>query len=409
MQNGRLGAVRVAERDRLVVAEPRAEERTHADVVALRGDRQREPPADRERGRAQSDVAPGRDRAGEGGERLGCEVVPPAADGRDAVRRQAEERERRSGRDVARQAEHGRRRSGIAVERGAVQDRHELGQILGEDERRRHCEARLVLLPAQEGRAVGDGEERQAEARDEERRGDRGVSRVAGQRRRGEPQRDRAAPAGAAERAQRRREQARRDDRGGEDDQRRHEQQERARPAAARQLLRVDRAARPADEHDGDRAERSNIERRHGQPAELHGRARAPSRRGAALRRSRRRSRPARPPRREKRVHDDVADRRAGSRRDERGDATADDPADDGPGSREGERLGERVQLDLPAPRTEPDEAAARVGDVAAQRSCREDREGEQQCAALAAEQEQAPRRGLRRRCRGRQLARSAR
>ena len=89
-----------------------------------------------------------------------------------------------------------------------MQHRNELREVLGEDERRRDRVRRLVVLAAHERRAVGDREEREADARDQERRGDRRVPGVAGERRRGEAERDGPAAARAPEQPQRRREQA---------------------------------------------------------------------------------------------------------------------------------------------------------------------------------------------------------
>ena len=189
-----------------------------------------------------------------------------------------------------------------------MQHRYELREILAEDVRRGDRVRRLVVLAPQERRAVGDGEERETEARDEERRGDRRVAGIARERGGGEPQCDRPAAPRAAEGAQRRREQARGEDRGREDDQRGNEQQERTRPAARCELLRVDRAARPADEHDCDGAERRCVERRQREPPDLHRRS-AHGREEEQSRDERHAERAEDPAAREQRVRDDVRGR----------------------------------------------------------------------------------------------------
>jgi hypothetical protein len=52
--------------------------------------------------------------------------------------------------------------------------------------------------------------------------------------------------------------------------------------------------------------------------------------------------------------------------RDHRCGGAAHDPSDDRPDRRERDRFGEREELDLPASRAEPRQAASRIGDVAA-------------------------------------------
>jgi len=71
------------------------------------------------------------------------------------------------------------------------------------------------------------------------------------------------------------------------------------------------------------------------------------------------------------------------------GDGPAEHPADERPERSERGRLGKREQLDLPAARAEPRQTSPCVGRVAAERGRREDRECEQQCSALAAEQQE--------------------
>ena len=204
-------------------------------------------------------------------------------------------------------------------------------------------------------------------------------------------------------------EQARGRDGGREDDQRGHEQQERARPVASRQLLRVDRSARPADEHDRERAERGDVERRDRRACRVAARARGPLRRGAASLRARRRA-----PRGSRRAR--AARGRSTSPAGEpaRAAITAAAPPPTTqpaivPDGGQRERLGERVQLDLPPAGAEPRQPPARVVDVATQRGGGEDREREQQRAALAAEQQQPACRGRRRVGRGRERRRSER
>ena len=273
VQDDGVPLVRLAERDRLVVAERRAEDGAQPDVLAVRRHGQLEPAAGGQRGRAQRLVARGGDAAGELRERSRREVAAPAAHVGEARWRQAEHRERRAAGNVPGQPEHRRRRRRIRRRRGGVQHGHELRQVLGQHEGRRHGVRGLVVLAVDQGRAVDHGEQRQSDARDQERRRDRRMPGIPSQRRGGEPDRDRPAAPDPSERAQRRCEQARGDHGRCEDDQRRHEQQERARAAARGQRLGIDRAARPADDHDRDRTERSCVERREREPPELHGRS----------------------------------------------------------------------------------------------------------------------------------------
>ncbi len=82
----------------------------------------------------------------------------------------------------------------------------------------------LVALAAREGRPVALGEEREAEADDEERGRDHGVAGVAGERERGEPQAQRAAARKPLDGAQRRPQQARDEHRRSEGDERGQQQ-----------------------------------------------------------------------------------------------------------------------------------------------------------------------------------------
>ena len=267
MQDHRVPGAGVAEPDGDIVAERGAEERPHADVVARARHRERELPAGRERHRLQRCLR-WCDCCSELRACLRCEVAAPSADVLDRVTRQGEEAERRPRRHVAGKPDDLRGRT-LQILR-AVRHRDELVEVLGEDVRSGDRERRLVALALRQRGAIADREQREPEARDQERRRDGSVPGVARERRRCEPKRDRAAPSGATECAQCRREQPCGDDRGGEDDERRNEQQERVGPAAACQLLRADGAARPADEHDADRTERCHVERREREPAELH-------------------------------------------------------------------------------------------------------------------------------------------
>ena len=228
---------------RLEVAERRAEKGAHCNVVAMRGDREAEDGSGRQRRRP---------------ERARAERKPALG--------YAEEREARGARDVAGEPEHLRRPS---VARPAVKHRHELREVLGCDVRRGNGVVRLVVLALQQGRAIGDREERQAEARDEEGRDDRRLPRVARERDGRKPQRQRAASADSAERPQCRQQQADGADRRGERDERRHEQDERPRSLAVSERARVDRAARIARDDDRDRGERCDVERRHREAAGL--------------------------------------------------------------------------------------------------------------------------------------------
>ena len=88
---------------------------------------------------------------------------------------------------------------------------------------------------------------------------------------------------------------------------------------------------------------------------------------------------------------DDRPCRRAGVRGDDRCRGAADDEADERAGEAEHERLGERVQFDLEAACAVPAQAPAGIADVASQSRRRQHGEGEEEHAALAAEQQQAP------------------
>ena len=277
-----------------------------------------------------------------------------------------------------------------------MEHRHELREILTEDVCRRDGVRRFVVLAPHEGRAVGDGEEREPEARDEKRRGDCCVPRVPRERCSSEPQCDRAATPHVAKRAQRRRHQPRGENRRREHDQRRYEEQVRARTTARGELLRIDRAARPADEHDGDRPKRGGIERRQPESSDLdcggaHGREEQQPR-------SERHTEGAKnPAARQQRMRDDVAGGRPCPGRDERCDRPAEHPADECPECRKRGRLGQREQLDLPASGAEPRQSPPCVGRVAPQRRSGEDREREQERAALAPEQQEPASCGARR------------
>ena len=192
----------------------------------------------------------------------------------------------------------------------------------------RDRKGRLVALPVQERRAIRDREQRETEARDEERRRNCCMAGIARERRRGEPQRDRSTASGSTECAECRGEQARREHRDGEHDQGRHEQQERARAAAAGELLRVDRAARPPDEDDGDRADGGSVQSGEPGAAQVHGRrAHRCVEEQAGGRGDRGRCEEA--ALREQCMSDHVAGRGTGARRNECGDGTAEHPPDD--------------------------------------------------------------------------------
>ena len=98
----------------------------------------------------------------------------------------------------------------------------------------------------------------------------------------------------------------------------------------------------------------------------------------------------------------DLPGRRARSGRDRRSSGAADRPADDRAHRSERGAFRQREELDLPAARAEPGQAASGVADVTSQRAGGEDREREQQRATLATEQEEAAGCDLRCRRRGR-------
>ena len=89
---------------------------------------------------------------------------------------------------------------------------------------------------------------------------------------------------------------------------------------------------------------------------------------------------------------DDGPGGRAGRIRDRRGDDGTDGPADDRAEEGNRSRLREGLQLDLPPACPGPEQAAAGLADVVAERRRGEHGEGQEQGACLAAEEQQPPR-----------------
>ncbi len=190
---------------------------------------------------------PGSDRLRELGERLRGEVAAPAA-GFAASDDDGIARNVNGGRGghVAGEADQRGRRAA----RPAVEDGHELREVLVDDVGSGCRVGGLVSLAGHERRAIRRREDREAEACDEERRGDSGAAGIAGERQRGKAERDRSAAAEPAEPTERREQEPRRGDGGGEGDERRHEQDECPRSAPG-ERARVHRAARVAHrDHD---------------------------------------------------------------------------------------------------------------------------------------------------------------
>ena len=108
------------------------------------------------------------------------EVGAPAVDVPKRVRGQRKQREIAAARSAheAGVAQHGR----SAAARQRLLDRHEPRQVLAEDVRRRHREARLLMLSLHERRAIRDREDGDADAEDEEDDGERDLARRARER-----------------------------------------------------------------------------------------------------------------------------------------------------------------------------------------------------------------------------------
>ena len=332
------------------------------------------------------------------------EVAAPPARLRQRCRGHAEEREGRRGGDIAREPQDGRRRGPVP----AVENRDELREVLVGDVRGRDGEGGLVLLAADQRRAICEGEEGEAQARNQERRRHRRAARVPGQREGGQPERERPAAADAADPAERRHEQADGRHRCGEGDESGNEEHERLRAAAGRERRGIDRAPRGPDDDDRNRGKPRDVERRQGQPAGLQrGRAHREveqQRRGGGGARG-----GEQPAAREQGMLDDRPGGRARPGRRRRGDGPADQPADDRAAERDRTGLAERAQLDLPAARTGPQQAPSSARHLPPQRGRGKNRECEQQRARLAAEQQETPRRDARGRDRRGQLVRRRR
>ena len=126
------------------------------------------------------------------------------------------------------------------------------------------------MLALEERRAVGDGEERQAEARDEECRDDRGLPRVARQRHRRQPQRQGPTAADAPQRSQAGQQQPHGPDRGCEGDEGGKEQDEPV-SLAGRERVGVDRAVHIAERDKRHCRECRDVERREPETAGVDG------------------------------------------------------------------------------------------------------------------------------------------
>ncbi len=193
------------------------------------------------------------------------EAVAPAVERRDRIGRNAENRELPDVARARRPAEDGghvRAERLVARDRSGLERRDEPRgrEVLAHREVARHGVRGLLGDPVVERRAVDDREEPQSQARHQERDGDGGPPRAAGEGERREPHVDPTAAGGALEETQAGDEEAGRGDRDDEGDEAGQEQEQRSRPAALAERARVGVAAREGEDDGEERAERRGVE-----------------------------------------------------------------------------------------------------------------------------------------------------
>ena len=269
-------------------------------------------------------------------------------------------------------------------QRRRVLNRDQPPQILADDVVERDAVRGLVALAARERRAVALGEEREAEADDEERGRDHRVAGVAGERERGEPQAERAPAGEPLDAAQRRPQQARDEHGRRERDERGQQQGQVAVAVAARELERDEPIAAIAA------ASRSP------NPGRAARAATAPTSTAVAAAAT---SRASPSPSAERTLRASTSPTGAPARSATSAPAEyADREPDRRPRDRERARLRHRDERDLPAAGAVPGETPARRREVGAQRHRRQEREREQERRRLAADDaEPAARRTARR------------
>ena len=265
----------------------------------------------------------------------------------------------------------------------------ELLEVLLQHVRRRHGVARLLELAALQRRAVGEREQRDADAEHEEDDRQQYGARRAREREQRQADAGRPAPAGPLDRAQQRRQESRGHDREHEEHKTGKQEQHDAGAAARCERRRVGLPAREREQDRGERAESRDVCGVEGDAAErdpLHAQRDEHDERGD---RGERHRDPERAPR-EERVLDDEAARRAEVAREQGAGPAPGDPAGDAGDDRDRGHLGSGHEQDLPPPRAEPREPASRRVVVAAQPRRREDREAEEEDGRIPAEDEQA-------------------
>ena len=378
-------AVRVPERDALVVAERRAEDRAHGDVVAVRGHRDREAPAGRQRRRAQRGVAVrarSLRRARAAAARAKSVRQPPTSSRLSSPRNENVVPDETLPESRSTCGRPGRRR--------AVQHRDELREVLARG--RTTPAPRRPLRRAGRGAASSGRRRRRARGRGSRRgtsrRSPRGpglrASDAAARRSAIGPRRP-ARPSARSVGASRRAASTAAANTISAGTRSRNalvpplaasccaSTEPRAHPTSTTATAPTAAAssgvnAQPAELHCRSAHGREEQQPRH----ERHGeRAEDPA--AGEQRVARRRRPPASPP----------------ARRRTPATAPPTTQPTSVPSAASESRFGEREQLDLPAPRAEPRESPPRVGRVAAKRRGCQDRERQQQRSALAAEEQE--------------------
>ena len=272
------------------------------------------------------------------------------------------------------------------LEGRSVLHRDQPPQVLADDVVERHAMRRLVALAARERRAVALGEERQAEADDEERSRDHGVAGVARERERrragarasaaGEPLDERAAPAAAARATSTA---AANVTSAGSSSVRSPSPSPRASSSATSATAAIAAASSEPEPGAREPAPRRRRRGRRSRPAATSSASPSPS----AERTLRASTSPTGAPARSATTAPP---------------SSADREPDRRPGQRERARLGHGHERELPAARAVPGEPPAGCREVGAQRHRRQEREREQERRRLAADDpEPAARRAARR------------
>ena len=328
--------------------------------------------------------------------RTAREIVPPAVEAREDVGWNSEDRGPGGRARLARVADQAHDRIGagartqrpVVGERGRFQDVLALGVVLLQREVERHREGRLVLLVADERRAVRGGEESEPEADHEEGDCRRAASRVPSEGKTREPDREAPSPGRALQETERGPEHSHADDGGHEHDEPGEEQEHHSCSLTAGQGLRI--GASPGQrENDGrQRAGGGDVEQADA------GTARPGSR---PERREQQESNDQgdddgrhEPPARHDRVRQNRPGRRACSSCQRRASGGSGGPAQERARQGDRSRLSSEDEGQLPARGAVPDQPAR--GSLGLTRSARggEEDEGQQQGSRFASDQEQS-------------------